>query len=44
LKEKIQTQKNEGVDGFQKVLHNLISLLQTKRFAARNEITGKNGR
>jgi hypothetical protein len=30
-------EKKEGVDGFKKVLHNLISLLQTKRFAAKRK-------
>ena len=34
---KIQRQSNEGVDGIQEVLHNLISLLQTKRFAAKRK-------
>ena len=30
-----------GVDGFKKVLHNLISLLQTKRFAEKRK--GRSG-
>ena len=30
-------EKKEGVDGNKKVLHNLISLLQTKRFAAKRK-------